>query len=167
MLKARRRATGRGGVTEASSTQHFDKGLLFGGEGRHGGAERRGRAGLWCRVHFKQTAEEGQSCETLELSNVCFLWPALYQCCFCWCFRFRESWSFLLSGGDGHPSKYNWCSSARNNENNNSVSLVAPAASPLVLRVNCVFFAGTWLKRSSQLVPGIFSFVHDALNKGS
>lgn len=86
---------------------------------------------------------------------------------------FRESWSFWWSGGDGHPSKCKWRCSARNNENNNSVSLVAP--SPLLVQrlrfvinppnYSCEGFysrRGFFLTTPQTLSPFLlFSFVHN------
>lgn len=131
ILKARPRTSGpaRASLRLAwRASRLSDKGFLFGAkEGRHGGAERRGRAGFWCRMHSEQTAEKGPSRETnstidpRHVSNGCFNERASSV----GLFSFRESWSFWWSGGDGRPSKYERCCSARNNENNNNVSLVA------------------------------------------
>ena len=86
-----------------------DKSFLFGAkEGRHGGAERRGRAGLWCRVHSEQTAEKGRSRETNGTIDTatCFLTAVFNEpASSVGLFSFRESWSFWWSGGDGRPSK--------------------------------------------------------------
>lgn len=70
-------------------------------ENSHGGAERGGRAGLWCRVYPQQTPEEGNKHPHKHTHS-----PRVNrdpQRVFDF---HRENWSIWSSGEDGRPSKW-------------------------------------------------------------